>query len=391
MRQRVAALALAACAAAEPALAIPAFARRYQVECHFCHDIFPKLNAIGQRFKERGFRMEREDTFDASKWIRTAPFVVRGGATRGFFESADDATTGFLKGISAGNLGTRFSYWVDDSLRFQERRRPRDKRVTHERPDNLWVRFEVVPGGKLYARAGRLELDLPFSEARSPHLFGYDVYFANSGFETDNIGDFQDGLELGGALPKDVRWSAAVVKGRNNALAEELSDQAGQFDANLFLRASKRVDRHRFGAFAYVGRNTLALAPEVVWDDDILRVGGDASLWLRRLNVYGVYVYGRNDNSVATLARPRGTDERLTFSGGFVQADYHVREEVALTLRLNVVSRPPGTTSLANETFSSLYPGIQLWPFPHLKLSFEYGFQNQRRPSLGAFQIEVTI
>ena len=52
-------------AAAETASALPAFARRYGVACHFCHDGYPKLNNNGQRFKERGFRMAQEDAFDA--------------------------------------------------------------------------------------------------------------------------------------------------------------------------------------------------------------------------------------------------------------------------------------------------------------------------------------
>lgn len=389
MRQRLTVLALTVVAGllAEPLLAIPAFQRRYRVECHFCHDIFPKLNAIGQRFKERGFRMEREDTFDASKWLSSAPLVLRGELNRFFAEEAADRTSGRLKGISAGNLGKRFSYWVDDSALIQGG----DDHFVHQKPDNAWVRYEVVSGGKLYARAGRIELDLPFTQARNSHLFGYDIYFANTGFETDSIGDHQDGLEVGGGLPRDVRWTAAVVKGRNREGSEDFSDDAGKFDANLFLRASKRVSRNRFGAFAYIGRNTLALSQKVVWDDNILRLGGDVSLWFRRLNLYGVYLYGKNDNSLALVTRPEGTGESLTFKGGFLQADYHVRDELALTLRLDLVDRPPGTSNRENETFSGLAPGVQVWPFPHLRLSFEYVFQNQKRPSFGAFQVDVVI
>ena len=55
-------------AAADTASAIPAFQRRYGVECHFCHDGYPKLNQNGQRFKERGFRMAQEDPFDVGEW-----------------------------------------------------------------------------------------------------------------------------------------------------------------------------------------------------------------------------------------------------------------------------------------------------------------------------------
>jgi hypothetical protein len=389
MRQRlaVAALTLAGLTAAGPALAIPAFERRYQAQCHFCHEGYPKLNAIGQRFKERGFRMQREEGFDAGAWLDSVPVAMRAFGTQTFLEEAEDATTGFFKALSAGNLGGRFSYWIDDAVLIQEG----EDSFDHVNPDNLWLRFEVIEGGKLYARAGRIEMDLPFTQTRTPHLFSYDIYFANTGFEADNIGDHQDGVEIGGDLPSDFRWSAALVEGHNAAGAEELSDETGAFDANLFLRLSKRIARHRFGAFAYFGRNTLALSPDVVWDDDLIRLGLDANVWLDRLNLYGVFVYGSNNNPIATEEQPLGTQQELSYNGGFVQADFHARDNVALTLRLNLVSQPPPGTADSKQTYSGLFPGIQFWFMRRFKLSFEYGFLNQERPSFGALQAEVAF
>jgi len=389
MRQLVAVLgvALAGMAGAGEVFAVPAFERRYQVKCHFCHDGYPKLNTIGQRFRERGFRMEREDGFDGARWARDVPLSLRALGNLSLLEQRDDAAVGVFKGISAGNLGGRFSYWVDDAVSVQEG----DDRFSHLKPDNAWLRFEVVPGGKLYARAGRIELDLPFTQTRTPHLFSYDIYFANTGSETDNIGSFQDGLEVGGDLPNAFRWSAAVVKGRNDPGVEELSDDVGKFDANLFLRASKRAGRHRFGGFAYLGRNTLARSSDQTWENNLLRLGADANVWLRRLNLYGVYVYGRNDNSIATAARPRGTGESVSFSGGFAQADYHASDNLALTLRLNLVRQPDAGASSDKTTFSSLFPGVQVWLLEFLKLSFEYGFLSQERKSFGAMQAEVAF
>jgi hypothetical protein len=384
MRNRVAVLVLtlAAAAVAEPALAIPAFARRYKVECHFCHEGFPKLNTIGQRFKERGFRMEREDEFDAGQWIRSVPIVLRANVSRFIVEEGDGVTTSYFKGISAGNLGGRVSYWADDAL-FVNWDADDDK-TTHIEPDNLWMRFEVVKGNKLYAKVGRFEMDIPFTQARTSHLFGYDIYDTNTGIETDSIGIYQDGLELGGDLPGDAHWSAAVVKGRNAEFIEDLTGEADDFDANVFLRLHKRVDRHRFGVFSYIGRNKLALEPDRPFEDSLFRIGADANVWIQRLNLYGVYMYGSNSNST-------GEDESLSFNGGFVQADYHLRDAVALTLRFNVVSRPPRTDDSSHETFSSLFPGIQVFLFDHFKVSFEYGFLNQNRDSFGAIQAELAF
>ena len=45
---------------ASTAYAVPAFARKYQTSCQTCHIVFPKLNAFGEAFRLRGYRMPGE-------------------------------------------------------------------------------------------------------------------------------------------------------------------------------------------------------------------------------------------------------------------------------------------------------------------------------------------
>jgi hypothetical protein len=393
-RTGMAAVALVVLAGAVPASAVPAFERRYGVACSFCHDGYPKLNLRGQRFKERGFRMEREDPFVLKQWARAVPLTARLMVNR-FLFPGDDETSVFLKPLSAGHLGQRLSYWVDEGVIWSDR----NDDFTHTRVDNGWARLEVVRGGRLYARAGRIELDLPFTQARTPHLFPYEVYFVNPGFESDAIGDYQDGLEVGGELPGDARWSAAVVAGRDPHGSEELDEDTDKFDGNLFLRASKRLSVHRVGAFAYIARNTLARSPAIVWTDNYVRLGADASVWVRRLNLYGVILYGRNDDPVATAERPRGTGQSESFNGGFLQGDYHWGEWLVVSLRLDAVSRapalssrlPPAAVPPPRQTFTGVFPGLQLFPRERLKLSFEYGWLNRARSDVAALRAEVAF
>jgi hypothetical protein len=389
MRMHVAMILCAAglAGAVEPAFAVPALARRYGVACDYCHQGYPKLNPIGQRFKERGLRLAREDPFVVGDWLRSVPGSLRVSGTRFLIEDARDSSFASLKATTAGSLGQRLSYWVDYAALVRI-----DSDDTYDGAvDNAWAQVEVVGGGRLYAKAGRFELDLPFSQARSPHPLPYEIYFENPGLEYDAIGLSQDGLELGGGLPGDVRWSAAVVAGRNRPGAEEFSDDTGPFDANLFLRASKRIERHRLGGFAYIARNTLATSRDIVWDDSILRVGADLSVWVRRLNVYGVLLYGRNDNPIATPSRPRGTGQEATFTGWFVQGDYHWNDRVVLTLRGEAVHRRPPGNVAPRETFSSIYPGAQVFLRERFKVAFEYGLHNQARGSRAAVQAEVAF
>ena len=388
---RGALLGLGLSAIATDVFAVPAFARRYDVQCSFCHQIFPKLNRAGERFKERGFRLENEDKFEGSAWIKSAPLSGRIQVTHNMPEGREARTNGYLKILSAGSLGPKVSYWIDDAWL----RASGD--TTHIEPDNAWVRLDLKALGKFYAKAGRFELDLPVTQTRTPHLLPYAIYGTNTGLETDSIGAYQEGLELGGEFGT-THVSAAVVKGRNNKAVVELAEASGvgdpdKFDGNLFLRATRRLVRSRLGAFAYIGRNELVArlnATRVgVARDQILRLGVDGNVRVSKLHLYGVAMYGRNSNSVLSLSQPEGTRESLGFAGGFLAADYHLREQLAITARFQTRSvEAPGTTT--KNTLTSFLPGVQvvLWK---LKFSGQASFSNNNVARFGAIQVETAF
>jgi hypothetical protein len=381
---------------AAPARAVPAYARRYDVACHFCHEGYPKLNLMGQRFKERGLRLEKEEAFDGDKWLRSIPLDLRVTGTRLLIEDSSDGTFGFFKPIVSGNLGRRFSFWVDAGFiaRSDSLTPSGEENFDFQDVSNAWGRLDLAGDGRFYVRGGRIELDLPFTQIRTPNLLSYEIYSANTGFETDNIADFQDGGEIGGELGSEVHWSAAVVRGRDPDFVDDLdAEEAEKFEANVFLRLVKRAGRGRWGSFAYIGRNHLArpgISSDPDWKNDILRVGVDGSVWVQRLNVYGVAMYGRNSNAIATPQEPAGTGESQSFSGGFVQGDFHARDDVTLTARVNVVNRPPGAAG-DNETFTSFVPGLRWFIRDRFRLAFEYAFSNKGRPGVGAVQADLAF
>ena len=60
-RMRAVLILFVVAATSSTAYAVPAFARKYQTSCQTCHSVFPKLNAHGEAFRLRGYRMPAED------------------------------------------------------------------------------------------------------------------------------------------------------------------------------------------------------------------------------------------------------------------------------------------------------------------------------------------
>lgn len=386
-------LALASVVAPPPvAEAIPAFARRYDLPCHFCHDGFPKLSVIGEEFKERGFRLS-DDVTEISDWLRSVPVSLGGSFRQSFEEEGDAETLGRFKFVSAGNLGSRVSYWIDET--YEAKGDGFDRVGTN----NAFARVEIFPD-ELYLRGGRMELDLPFTQVRTPNLFPYEIYFASTGFESDAIGSYQDGFEGGGFLDDVTRWSLAVVSGRVSDAQLALTDEVGHFSGNVYGRLARRFGEGRAGAYFYWGRNRLARAspdsasgPAVlVWDSTPFRLGADGSAYLGGgVQVFGTLLYGRNSNAFADAARPSGTREASSFAGGFGQLEYPLRDTLVLYGRIDWVHGPPPLTDEPARDFVSLYPGLRVWLHPRVRLAIEVGFRNQERPTRGAFLVDVVL
>jgi hypothetical protein len=221
------------------------------------------------------------------------------------------------------------------------------------------------------------------------------VFNTSTGFETDSIAGAHEGVEIGGDLPGEMRWSAAVVRGRDADFVRDLElDDPGRFEGNVFLRLSKRVGRDRYGAFSYIGRNHLAVAglsTDPGWEDRLLRLGVDANVWLQHVNVYGAALYGRNSNSLATPDEPRGTGEARTFAGGFLQADLHAHDRVAVTARIDLVRRFVSPAAAEKATFATLTPGVRLFPRDRFRLAFEYSFPDHGQRGRGSLQADLAF
>jgi hypothetical protein len=207
--------------------AIPAFSRQYGTSCSTCHVDFPKLNDFGKAFKDAGFKFPKDDeTFikippvmlgsPAQKelWPHTIwPGSIPGLPPIGlrfntFFQVVSrnrnnfnlqtpgdpsapfiprtDFQSGLFSIFMAGNFGSDIAFWVDDDISVGGG--PNGGLGDGYLKFVNVGRFLKLPTDALSLRIGQFELDLPFSQARTWNLSGWDIYDqTNFGTSAQNV------------------------------------------------------------------------------------------------------------------------------------------------------------------------------------------------------------
>jgi hypothetical protein len=426
------------------ASAIPAFSRKYQTSCSTCHSDYPELNDFGEAFKKNGFKFPMDDeTFvkeppvllGAPAQKEVFPKAVYPGAIPGAlpvafrysgnfaYNSPQPVTLGFLPRtdlfapdaftiIGAGSLGQSISFWVDDDIAVGGSNAEGGLGEGYLKFNDIG-HYLHLPKDALNLRVGQFELDLPFTQARGINLSDYDIYgqasIAGMPGTTNNpfvFADSQRGIELGG-YPNDgnFNWSIALVNGSSD-------DIAMRNTKDVYVRLSQRFNLERdaavrkevqaagptgprdhtsirFGGFYYYGTNELNLDDSLlpgfgVLREPFYRVGGDVRFKYRNFEVYGLEMYGRDQN---LMLNGGGTAfesaPHVTFSGGFGQAQYWIYPWMIALMRYDFVNSPidllngvetesGATVFPINATRNRFSPGMQVLIRANIKATFEY-------------------
>jgi hypothetical protein len=463
--------------------AIPAFSRQYGTSCSTCHVDFPKLNDFGKAFKDAGFKFPKDDeTFvkippvmlgsPAQKelwpktiWPGTLPGVPQIGLRmNSFFQvlgrnrnnlgcaatpitpsptgtgpgtvtpciPRTDFATGFFSIFTAGNFGSDIAFWVDDDISVNGANANGALGDGYLKFINVG-HFAKLPKDSLSVRAGQFELDLPFTQARSYNLSGYDIYgetnvgtgsqFVNNGF---NFAAPAQGVEFsGGHNYGGYHYSFAVVNQNTSGLLSSGTANVSPANGNAFNSDSNFKDLYgrlayrfnlerdpksrndvqaagpmgprdhtslRVGTFYLYGRSALSVTDPGVTvllgtvHEPFYRVGGDLDFHYRQFNLYGLYMYGHDHDVVPTLngagtafTLSQGTP--VTFDGGFIQADYMVYPWLMAIMRWDAVNstadRLNGVSTFGPnlDTRNRFTPGAQFLIHANIKASFEYQVQ----------------
>jgi len=402
--------------------AIPAFSRRYGTSCTTCHSDFPKLNDFGKAFKDAGFKFPKDD----ESFLKTPPVLLGAPAqaelwphtvypgsipgllpiglryntyyqqvsanrnnfnqvlppgTIGNFIPKSDFQPGYFSIFTAGNFGTGISWWVDDDISVAGANANGALGDAYLKFNDL-SRFLKLAADSLNLRAGQFELDLPFSQARTWNLSGWDIFSqANIGVQNglapaQNVNngsameDVANGVEFsGGHAYQGYHYSFAVFDQNTthifinppnvapqNAVSfnsdANFKDLYGRFVYRFNLEkdresrngvqaagASGPRDHTYFalGTFYFYGRTAQpfsgvlsdGVTPTVLTArEPFYRVGGDVNFNYRTFNIFGVYM-AAHDHNLLPVTAPGAQgytgfmpSAAATFSGGFVEADY---------------------------------------------------------------------
>ena len=450
-------------AAASYSHAIPAFSRQYGTSCSTCHVDFPKLNDFGKAFKDGGFKFPKDDetfmkippvmlgapaqkdNWPHSIWPGTIPglpplgfryttfFQVlsknRNNFNRQFpgqvgqFIPRTDFQNGTLSIFTAGNFGSDVAFWIDDDLAAGGSGAAGGMGDAYLKFVNVG-RFLKLPKDALTLRLGQFELDLPFSQARTWNLSGWDIFdqpnvgtgtdFVNNGFAMANAAQ---GIEFsGGHTYGGYHYSLAVVnQNTSGTVADGVNVGPGgdafSSDSNfkdLYGRVSYRLNLERdkesrdgiqaagatgprdhtyidIGTFGFYGRSVQRIsAGDTVFTarEPFYRLGGNFTFNYRNFNLLGLYMYGHDRNQIILDApSPFAAGPSIHFGGGFLEADYLATPWMMTILRWDNVNSASdrlngvdggGFYSPFHSTRQRITPGIQFLIHANIKEAFEY-------------------
>ena len=153
--------------------AIPLYARRHNLRCNACHVIPPKLNANGQAYWNRGYRLPPEL---ADKQFETIPLAVW-ITGRQEEQVSKDFSEGFLSKVellSGGPIGESFSYFIEWRIGSLQTREDGSLRDRGGRFEDAFVNWSITDRSTItvgqYRAINQVDVSLRLSVSE-PALF----------------------------------------------------------------------------------------------------------------------------------------------------------------------------------------------------------------------------
>jgi hypothetical protein len=285
-------------------LAIPAFARKYNMSCKICHSPFPALKAYGNDFAGNGFQLADKDapryyvdTGDEElSLIRDFPLAAR---LEGYItynqensEQSDFYVPVVFKILTGGAITNDISYYVYYILESGEVGKIED----------AWFMFNNLFGSELDFTIGQFQVCDPlFKRELRLTRDDYYIYKVNPGTSLVDL-TYDRGIMLGYGFDTGTDLVLEVVNG--SGIGEQFL--SGTFDndkyKNFFGRISQDAgENFRIGAMGYWGKEEHVYydlnEDEYLYpQNELWMLGGDATISVDPLELNLQYVERNDDN-----------------------------------------------------------------------------------------------
>ena len=353
-----------------------------------------------------------------------------------------DFQPGLFSIFTAGNFGDGIAFWVDDDFSVGGANSNGGLGDGYLKFVDIG-RLLKLPKDALSLRVGQFEIDLPFSPARTWNISGWDIYDQANFGAANGLGA---GREQGLPSPRQgralrsaaatntaaitTRWRCSIRTPAARWRREQRQSGGGLFsDSNfkdIYGRFQYRFNLERdaasrneiqaagatgprdhtylqLGTYYFYGRSVqranLDSGDVLTAREPFYRTGGDFSFNYRTFNLFGLYMYGHDQNLLPLVPTgftlPSGFvgGSAAKFSGGFIEADYLALPWVMAIMRwddvnsnadrINGIGATPDTdigsfVSPFRSNRQRFTPGIQFLIHANIKASFEYQIRPQQ-------------
>ena len=335
----------------------------------------------------------------------------------GFIPQTDLFQPNTLTIIAASSLGPSLSFWIDDDLAAAGSGANGGMGDAYLKANNFVGHYLHVPVNDLNVRYGQFEIDLPFTQARSINLSPYAIFNETAYINPTGTGPLagttanptvfsspQRGIEFSG-YPNQGRttWSLAILDGSNATyglsapvLAHNSKDIYVNFGQRFNLERDPEIRKQvqasgatgvhdhtsiRFNGFGYYGDNELNQAGTLYLGlptihEPFYRAGGAFDFKFRsKFKLWGIYEHGRDSNKALNSAQTGFVSATpVTFSGGFLEAEYWIYPWLIGLMRYDGVNSPTDRINgISRADTRNIYtPGVQILMRPNIKLEMEY-------------------
>jgi len=359
---------------AKQALAIPAFARKYNLPCSTCHvPAFPKLNDFGNQFRDHGYQLGGDTDLPTNDTLTNGYWPVAFRTTVGYQTSSLSKVDNGSGGTTSLNTGG-FGFTGLDILSFGTLARDISFGVVYTPGlgsagfgsgstagqgdlESAFLKLDNIVGSDYLVNlnVGKYELDVPFSEKRSPTLdtpFVMYHYVPGTPYRTIlaepaptgylnpddfGIGDNHPGLEIAGSksTPGDGFFRYSL-----NALSNSdvNASTGGGHRLNFYGHVTQSFGGYGIvsgqrvgllGAYGVAPTSATSACPAgdcgaVARDGAAFyRAGLDVSVTaMNQLNVFGAYMHAKDSQKMFSSQGILNSHD-ADWNGGFLEVDYY--------------------------------------------------------------------